>query len=89
MQSFIEYHRNKMIKIENATFCYGMLHFFLPCNTYFGSRKKNFRGSEKNFELFYSLYTILFYIFRAFYFIFFERLILRFSNNIFLKAVLS
>ena len=26
MQSFIEYHRNKMIKIENATFCYGMLH---------------------------------------------------------------
>lgn len=81
MQSFIEYHRNKMIKIENATFCYGMLHFFLPCNTYFGSRKKNFRGSEKILSFFIA--------FIQYCFIFFERLILRFSNNIFLKAVLS
>ena len=29
MQSLKEYHRNERIKIENATFYYGMLHFVL------------------------------------------------------------
>ncbi len=69
MQSLTEYHRNKVIKIENATFCYGMLHLFLPCNTYFGSRMKNFRGGRKFFE--------------RYYFVFFEYFILCFSNDLF------